>query len=186
MTTAAEHRMSTEFGSPAVRRLSTRILIWPAALVMLYAAAILVFRVYIDPYSSWRHFSFGVVISTALTLISGVLALVILFGPWSARFFALGFVLGAALENRAVAYCASHDLLHATPGTWMPEGWYPLTVPVQRALLERGWGSIAAPPLSAHFVGMAMSGALCGVLTLVVSERVRRGRGASQPSTRAV
>ncbi|MGO9462763.1 MAG: hypothetical protein ACLQIB_30270 [Isosphaeraceae bacterium] len=71
-------------------------------------------------------------------------------------------------------YYTTHDLLRLTPGTWVPEGWYPLTVPVERALIERGWGSIAAPPLSAAFVGMALSGMLCGVVTLVVSTGLRR------------
>ncbi len=147
--------------------------IWAAVLSALYAAAIIVFRVYIDPYSSSRHFAFGVAIASALTLISLVLALAIVFGRWSERFFALGFVLGAALENRAVDYYATHDLLRLMPGTWVPEGCYPLTVPVERALIERGWGSIAAPPLSAGFVGMALSGILCGILLLVVNEGLR-------------
>jgi len=151
-----------------------RFLIWLTVLGALCAAVLLVFRVFIDPYSSWRHISFRAVIAVALTLMSLVLALAVVFGQRSARFFALGFVLGAAVENRALVYYAAHDLLRSTPGTWVPEGWYPLTVPLERALVERGWGSIAAPPLSAAFAGMALSGILCGLLLLIVSQQVRR------------
>ena len=100
-----------------------------------------------------------------------VLALALFFGRRSTRFFAIGFVLGATIENRALDYYITHDLVRLTPGSWVPDGWYPLTVPLERALIERGWTSIAVPPLFATFAGMALSGIFCGVLLLVITSK---------------
>src|SRR5262249_2594934 len=47
----------------------------------------------------------------------------------------------------------------------------------ERALIERGWGSIASPPLAAIFAGMALSGILFGALLLTVNAGCRRGAG---------
>lgn len=115
-----------------------RLLIWLTVLAVLYAAALFVFGVYIDPCSSWRHTSFVVVSAFAVSLMSLVLVLAVVLGRWPAKFFTFGFVLGAVLENRAMGYYATHDLLQLTPGTWVPKCWYPLTVPVERAFIERG------------------------------------------------
>ena len=157
-----------------MRRLRVRLFIWPTGLVVLFAAELLVFRVSIDPYSSSWHFSVVAVSAVTFTLMSLVLALVLVFGRWSARFFALGFVVGAALENRALKYYATHDLLRLTPGTWTPKGWYPLGVPLQRLFFLRGWGSLAEASITPIFLGMVLSGAVCGVLLLVVCEWLRR------------
>jgi hypothetical protein len=157
-----------------MRRRRVRFLIWLTAMGVLYAAALLAFRVYINPYSSWRHFAVGATMAVAFTLIMNLLTLALVLGRWSARCFALGFVLGAVLENTAMGYYTTHNLLRFIPGTWAPEGWYPLAVPLERVLIERGWQSIGAPPLSAAFAGMALSGILCGVLLMVVGESLRR------------
>ena len=148
----------------AMRLLRERYLIVLMIFAVPYAAALLLFRIYIDPYSSRGFFLFRVVVGTALTLTSLALVLAVVFRRPFARCISIGLVLGAALENRAFDYYATHGLLRFTPGTWVSEGWYPLTVPVERALIARGWGNIAEPPLLAVFAGMGRSGILCGVL----------------------
>jgi hypothetical protein len=144
---------------------------------MLYAVVLIAFRVFIDPYSSWRHFLFGVAMAVAFTLFWVLPVFLVKIGTWSLRFIAIGLFLGAALENRALAYYASHDLLRLKTGTALPKGWYPLTVPVHRVLMERGWASMTASFLFAHFVGMALSGILCGVLVFIVGASWRRLAG---------
>src|SRR4051812_25698994 len=84
---------------------------------VLCSVALLGFRIYVDPYSSRWDFSLSAAISAALTSLSLLLALAFGFGRWSAKFFALGFVLGAAVENRALDYYAKHDLLRLTTVT---------------------------------------------------------------------
>ena len=48
-----------------------------------FAAALLAFRVYINPFSSWRHFAFGATIAVALTLIMNLLTLAIILATQS-------------------------------------------------------------------------------------------------------
>jgi hypothetical protein len=159
-------------------------LIYLAVLAVLYAAVLLSLRVYVDPFSSSRAFSLKVVAGVTFTLISLALALAIILGRRACRLFAIGFVLGAALENRSMAYCTAHNLLRLNPGRFVPEGWYPLAVPIQRALIERGLGSIDAPPLWAVFCGMALSGIFSGVVALILSKRLRRAIGSERPSAK--
>jgi hypothetical protein len=94
-------------------------------------------------------------------------------GPWPARFFALGFILGALLENAAMEYSLGHDLIRCAPGTLTPVGWYPFTLPVERILRIRGWAAIANPPLLARIAGMALSGVLGGGIVMLAGERWR-------------
>ena len=152
------------------------LLVWFATLAMLDVAVFLIFRVAIDPYNSWQHFISMVVTAHACMLVSLAAGLPIIFGRPPVRAFSIGFFLGAVLENRALVYFAAHDLLQLMPGTWLPEGWYPLTIPVERVFIVRGWGSPLTPNLSvsAHFVGMALSGILCGVLLMAAHACWRR------------
>ena len=86
------------FHAPSPRILATRcpnvrLFIWPAVLVVLYAAELLILRVSIEPVQllAW-YFSVVAVSAVTFTFISLVLALVLVFGRWSGRFFAPGFV----------------------------------------------------------------------------------------------
>ena len=132
---------------------------------MLVVAVLLGIRLFIDPHLYWRDLWLLPAIALVVALAWGTI-----FGPWPARFFALGFFLGYGFEFLALGYCLSHDLVRFAPGTGTPEGWYPLTVPVLRILISRGWGGTPAA-----IAGFVLSGAICGGLLLVVGERLRRG-----------
>jgi hypothetical protein len=94
--------------------------------------------------------------------------------PRSARLFALGSVLGATLELTADHYYAAHNMPRFTPGSWTPKRFYPLSMPVHRLFIKRGWASIAEAPVTPIFVGMAMSGALCGGILFTLTSGWRR------------
>jgi hypothetical protein len=88
-----------------------------ALFAVLIVTALFFFRVFVAPFSSWRQFSFRVVASLVLISTTLALALGVWFGRWSAQFFAIDFIVGAAVENRAMAYCVANDHLRSTPGT---------------------------------------------------------------------
>src|SRR5262245_22551212 len=128
-------------------------------------AFVLAVRLYVEPRLYWRDlwvYLFFLAFQATLVWLIG-------WAPWSARVFAMGVVLGAIVEHRALGYYVDHDLLRLTPGTWTPEGWYPLMVPVERLFIQKGWATIAEPPLMPLVIGMALSSALCGGLLSISS-----------------
>lgn len=148
--------------------------VWRVILTILLAVISLAFllgvRLYIDPRLYWRDL-WSLLFCLAFT---GTSFWLTAYAPWSARFFALGFVLGAEVEIMAGFYLSRHDMIRFTPGLWTPEGWYPLYLPVERLFIERGWASIAAAPVAPMFIGMALSGTLCGGLVLILWSGWRR------------
>lgn len=132
--------------------------------------AVACLRHYIAPGFYWRDLcllvSFLAFQATFLWLVTSA--------PWSARVFALGFVLGATVELVASDYYVRNDWLRSTPGTWTPEGWYPLNVPVERLFIQRGWATLADTTVTPIFLGMGLSGALCGGMVFVARAWWRR------------
>lgn len=82
--------------------------------------------------------------------------------PWSIRVLAAGFVVGAVFEVGALALWSEHQLMCFAPGSWAPEGWYPLSFPVARLLVTSGMYSVEDAPLPAIFMGALVSGAITG------------------------
>ncbi len=85
--------------------------------------------------------------------------------PWSARIFAIGFVLGAFLEIGAGVYYSKHEPVDFAPGVRTPEGFYPLSIPIYRWLVTSGlrdWQSVHSNHIAAIFTAMLVSGAILG------------------------
>jgi hypothetical protein len=135
---------------------------------ILFVAVVIGIRLLIDPEFHWRDLwallLFGLV---------SILTWVTIDGPCPARFFALGFILGALVENAAMDYSLRHELIRCAPGTLTPVGWYPFTLPVERILRIRGWAAIDAPPLLATIAGTAFSGILFFGLVILAGEMWR-------------
>ena len=93
--------------------------------------------------------------------------------PPLARVFALGTIVGLLIEWAAACYCVEHDLLRFTPDGLALEGWYPLSVPLQRSLVA--WGAISwYMILLSLLAGAILPGFLYGALTAVVYCLARR------------
>jgi hypothetical protein len=110
------------------------------------------------------------------------------------RFFIYGGAIGAGLECVAIAYAnllgwIRVTLLPLVPvGSFplAPAGWYPLSLPLNRFLLLYFFplNTLADPAVCASvmlFLGMALSGALCGGIGLIIERGWRRRVSSDQP-----
>ena len=130
--------------------------------VMLFVAVHLGLTLYVQSRVEWSDLWWPP-IALALMALGNWL---VLSAPWSARIIALGFLLGVAVENLALRYCLAHDLIHLTPGTWTPEGWYPLGFTVERLFLP-------GATIAAVFIGMGLSGVV-GSAAMLLSWKLWR------------
>ena len=134
------------------------------ALVVAALTALLGVRLYIEPRLYWRDLWMLV----GFLAFPGTVFWLIAYAPLSARIFAAGFVLGAALEFASLGYFVKHNLLRSTPAVGVPEGWYPLAVPIERLFITRGFQTIADAPVAPIFLGIGLSGILTGSTVLLV------------------
>ena len=101
-------------------------------------------------------------------------------------------VAGAAVEFFALGYYLDHDLIRYTPGIWTPEGWYPLSIPIERVVVTWGLLSLHKAFRWALLGGLAASGIVFGTgllaMWLVVRSflaRQRIGRRIKEPNALA-
>lgn len=131
-------------------------------LAVLFGAVLLSLPLLIEPGYYWRHMA----VVMLLLVFHGILFWLVLAAPWSARFAAIGFLLGAIAEFMALNHAVESNQVRLMTGMWTPEGWYPLALPVERLLVTQGWAVIPSSTLPAMFIGLALSGAVGGVLML--------------------
>jgi hypothetical protein len=127
-------------------------------------AIVLGIRLYIDPRLYWRDL-WTLTVVVALSVTSTWL---LCSAPRSARVFAIAFAVGAVTELLALSCCLENDLVLFTAGAWTPEGWYPLSLPIERLFVNLRWKAALGTPLPGMFAGMVVSGAVFGVLALAL------------------
>ncbi|SIN77189.1 hypothetical protein SAMN05444166_0754 [Singulisphaera sp. GP187] len=149
------------------------IRIWFIQLVILTVAVILGFVLYLDPHPDWP--TLGIIL---LALIPFYLLKLWLLtkAPWSARVFAIGFLIGGVVEFSSLDHSISRDRLRLTPGFWTPEGWYPLAFPAERLLVHSGYLTVSEAFWPSFFIGLTISGLVCGILTLGIYLALRHQR----------
>jgi len=131
--------------------------VWKAIAVAVLALGVLLgIRLYIEPRLYWSDL-WPLLIAAAF---QWTVVWLVFSAPWSARVAGLGFVAGVIVEFAAMQYVVSNNLITWTWGTWTPEGWYPLSLPIERLLIHQGWSTNSKAPLVAQFSAMALSGAM--------------------------
>lgn len=83
----------------------------------------------------------------------------------------IGYLLGAVCEFTALAIVIAADLVTFLPGTFAPQGWYPLTLPIERVLLTAGWAETLMISL---LLGIVTSGIIGALLSLLLLRAARR------------
>ncbi len=139
-------------------------------ILMTLVAFLLGTRLYIDPQLYWRDL-FPVVFGMVFVWIP---VLLLLSGSRFLLVFGIGYAVGIMVEFCAVQCWVRYNLIQLVPGSLVPLGWYPLTLPIDRIMVTLGWVEPFIGIAYAQFVAAAISGIVVGLSAAFAWWLVRR------------
>lgn len=91
------------------------------------------------------------------------------------RVFLAGWLAGALAEFGAFYLSFTNGWVSFGPTGWLPQGWFPCTIPLTRAIAQFDLFAVERVMLPAFIGGMMATGCVCGAFALILY-RTHRGR----------